>query len=200
MKDIERVSYWKNEISRILESEIPQAFRDGGFIRKAVSADLDELIDLSTNSQKRILELEARERELTQISSLKVRYNNVFGYYIEVTNTHAQKVPQDRYQRKQTLASAERYTTDELVDLERKVISAKTRRAELELEVYNDLKQRLLLEAQWFLQLAFFISEVDTITALAWIALERNYTRPEFLQNGQLELMASRHQIGRAHV
>lgn len=194
-QDIERVVFWKNEIARILEAEIPQAFREGGFVKKEVSSDLDELIDLSTNSQKRILELEARERELTQISSLKVRYNNVFGYYIEVTNTHASKVPLERYQRKQTLASAERYTTEELVDLERKVISAKTRRAELEIEIYNDLKQRLLVEAQWFLQLAFFISEVDTVTALAWTAIERNYTRPEFSPQGDIELLASRHPV-----
>lgn len=194
-QDIERVQFWKKEIERILEPEVPQAFRDGGFIKKSVSSDLDELMDLATNSQKRVLELEVREKERTQIASLKVRYNNVFGYYIEVTNTHTNKVPLDRYQRKQTLANAERYTTDELVDLERKVITAKTRRAEVEMEIYNDLKNRLLLEAQWFLKLAFFISEVDTISALAWIAIERNYSRPTFSQNGEMELLACRHPV-----
>ncbi len=194
-EDIERVRFWKNEIERTIEAEVPQNFRDGGFVKKSVSRDLDELIDLSTNSQKRVLELEARERELTQISSLKIRYNNVFGYYIEVTNTHTQKVPLARYQRKQTLANAERYTTDELVELERKVITAKTRRAELEMEIYNDLKTRLLSEAQWFLKLAFFISEVDTLTALAWIAIERNYTRPQFTSDGHIELLACRHPV-----
>lgn len=194
-KDIERVRFWKKEIESTIEPEVPQAFRDGGFIKKGVSCDLDELIDLATNSQKRVLELEAREREQTQISSLKVRYNNVFGYYIEVTNTHSSKVPLDRYQRKQTLANAERYTTDELVDLERKVITAKTRRADVEMEIYNDLKTRLLAEAQWFLKLAFFISEVDTMTALAWIAIERNYTRPQFTEDGSIELLSCRHPV-----
>lgn len=194
-QDIERVRFWKQEIERTIEPEVPQAFRDGGFIKKSVSKDLDELIDLATNSQKRVLDLEAREKELTQISSLKIRYNNVFGYYIEITNTHSSKAPLDRYQRKQTLANAERYTTEELVDLERKVITAKTRRAELELEIYQNLKTRLLADAQWFLKLAFFISEVDTITALAWTAIERNYSRPQFSTSGDIELLSCRHPV-----
>ncbi|MCB9073672.1 MAG: DNA mismatch repair protein MutS, partial [Bdellovibrionaceae bacterium] len=111
------------------------------------------------------------------------------------TNTHTSRVPLDRYQRKQTLTNAERYTTDELVDLERKVISAKTRRAELELEIFSELKNRLLADAQWFLKLAYFVSEVDVLTSLAWTAVERNYTRPYFSKEGHIQLQASRHPV-----
>jgi len=190
-----RVRLWRGELERILEDELPLAFRDGGLIRKGVSPELDELIELATNSQAKILELEAKERELTQIPSLKVRYNNVFGFYIEVTHTHTAKVPLARYQRKQTLTNAERYTTDELSELERKVVSARTRRAELEIEIYQQLKKDLLAEMHDFLKLAHFLSDLDAITGLAWLALENNYCRPSFSATGDLVLKASRHAV-----
>lgn len=190
-----KVAYWRSELERLLEDELPLQYRDGGIIRKGVSSELDELIELATNSQGKIGELEARERELTQISSLKIRYNNVFGYYIEVTNTHTSKVPMDRYQRKQTLTNAERYTTDELVQLERKVVSARTRRAELEIEIYQQLKMDLLSEMQSFLKLAQFLNDLDAVTALAWLAFENNYCRPVFSSQGVLNLKASRHPV-----
>jgi DNA mismatch repair protein MutS len=190
-----KINLWRRELDRLLEDELPLAFRDGGIIRKGVSPELDELIELATNSQGKILELEAKERELTQIPSLKVRYNGVFGFYIEITHTHAAKVPLQRYQRKQTLTNAERYTTDELVDLERKAVSARTRRAELEIEIYQQLKKDLLAEMQDFLKLAHFLSDLDAITALAWLALENNYCRPAFSATGDLKLKASRHAV-----
>ncbi|MBY0316512.1 MAG: DNA mismatch repair protein MutS [Bdellovibrionales bacterium] len=194
-EDLRSMATWKNEIDKTFEEDIPLNFRETGFIRRGVSADLDELIELSTNSQAKVLELEAKEKELTQISSLKVRYNNVFGYYIEVTNTHTSKVPLQRYQRKQTLTNAERYTTDELVELERKVITARTRRAELEMEIYQRLKNDLLQEMSQFLKIAHFCNDLDVITSLAWLALDKNYCRPQIATEQVVDLRSSRHPV-----
>jgi DNA mismatch repair protein MutS len=191
----QKVSFWHREVDRLFVDEIPQNYREGGLIQRGVSDELDELIALATDSQSRVLELEQKEKERTQISSLKIRYNNVFGYYIEVTHTHTAKVPLDRYQRKQTLTNAERYTTDELVDLERKVVSARTRRADLEVEIYQQLKKDLLAEMASFLSLAQFLNELDVVCGLTWLALENNYCRPQFSQNQELLLKSSRHPV-----
>lgn len=192
---LQKVQSWQKEIDRILEENLPLHYRDGGMIRKGVSEELDELIELSTNSQAKVIELENKEKELTQIPSLKIRYNNVFGFYIEITHTHTAKVPLDRYQRKQTLTNAERYTTDELMELERKVVSARTRRAELEVEVYQRLKKDILQDMPEFLKLASFCSELDVTTSLAWLALENNYCRPKFSAQSDFTLASSRHPV-----
>lgn len=194
-EDLRKIDLWQREIEKTFEDDIPLNFRETGFIRRGVSTDLDALIELSTNSQSKVLELEAQEKELTQISSLKVRYNNVFGYYIEITNTHTSKVPMDRYQRKQTLTNAERYTTDELVELERKVITARTRRAELEMEIYLRLKNDLLQEMSHFLTVAHFCNELDVLTSLAWLALDKNYCRPTIASHYKIVLHSSRHPV-----
>lgn len=183
------------EIFKALVEEIPANFREGGFISKGFNADLDEYIDLSTDSQKKVRELEEKERELTGITSLKVRYNNVFGYYIEVTNTHKSKVPTDRYQRKQTLTNAERYVTDELNELEKKVIIAKNKRTELEMEIFNSLKDKTLKLMQPLLTLADQSNQLDVFTALAWLALEHNYAKPELVESGGIKIEGSRHPV-----
>jgi DNA mismatch repair protein MutS len=186
-KEVQKtVQFWHREMDRIFVDDLPQNFREGGLIQGGVSDELDELISLSTDSQSQVMALEQKEKELTQISSLKIRYNNVFGYYIEVTHTHTAKVPLDRYQRKQTLTNAERYTTDELAELERKVVTARTRRAELEIEIYQQLKRDLLAEMSAFLKLAQFLNELDVICGLAWQAFENNYCRPQFSIAGNL--------------
>ena len=125
--DLQTVGSVLRDIHRVLKEDIPLQFKTGGFIKSGVSQTLDELVELSTNAQGHLLELEARERELTGIGSLKIRYNNVFGYYIEVTHTHKDKVPKDRYQRKQTLANAERFLTPELELLEGKILTAEAK-------------------------------------------------------------------------
>ncbi len=129
----------------------PLTVRDGGMIRKGVRADLDELIDLSENAQELLLQFETREKEQTRISSLKVRYNNVFGYYIELTKSHAEKAP-PQYRRKQTLTNAERFTTPELQALEEKILSARSRRAGLEYEIYWDLRREVLQNSPMLLE------------------------------------------------
>ena len=183
------------EIERTIVDEPPIQLKNGGIIRKGYTSELDELIDLSTNSHQLILELEAREREMTGITSLKVRFNNVFGFYIEITNTHKDKVPKDRYERKQTLANAERYLTKELEVLESKVLSAQAKRLELETRIFEDLVKLCLKEGQRLLKLAGHWAEVDAASSLAWLSIEENYVRPKFSTDGTLALRGSRHPV-----
>ena len=182
------------EITRTLVEDPPLQIRQGHLIQKGYSPELDELIALSTDSQSLLAEMEAREKQKTGIGSLKIRYNNVFGYYIEVTNTHSDKVP-SHYMRKQTLTNAERYTTDELVELEKKVLSAQSRRSELEYEIFEALRKNSLRLAPELANLAASCSEADVVACLAWLAIERKYVRPVFGTDGSLEIKASRHPV-----
>ncbi|RYZ75758.1 MAG: DNA mismatch repair protein MutS, partial [Proteobacteria bacterium] len=192
---VEKARKVLNEIRSTLVDEPPVQLKNGGLIRKGVNAQLDELIDLSTNSHELIMQLEAREKELTGITSLKVRFNNVFGYYIEITNTHKDKVPTDRYDRKQTLANAERYLTKELAELETKVLSAQSKRLELEIAMFTALVASCLKETRSLLGIANSWAEIDVVTALACLAIEQNYVRPQLSLAGNLNLRASRHPV-----
>lgn len=177
-----------------LSEEPPLTLRQGGLFKKNVFPDLDEWIELATNSQSLVTEMEIREKQRTGISSLKIRYNQVFGYYIEITNTHSDKVPSE-YKRKQTLTNAERFYTDELLELEKKVLQAQTRRAELEYEYFETLKKEILQRASLFLELAEVISEVDCLSSLAWVALEANYHQPTFNEQGEVKIIQGRHPV-----
>lgn len=187
------LSAWVAKIEDSYLDELPLSTKQGHLFKKGVSKTLDEWIELSTNSSQLIADLEAREKAATQISSLKVRYNNVFGYYIEITHLHREKVP-THYMRKQTLANAERYCTDELIELEKKVLSAQSRRAEIESELFEqDRKQILSLSAE-VLFCSQIIAEIDVLSSFASLARERNYTKPQFSEN-HLGLKASRHPV-----
>lgn len=192
--DRERLSKLSRHIDRSLLDELPLSTRQGAMIREGVSADLDEALKYTTHGQAMLMEFEAREKAATEISSLKVRYNNVFGYYIEITNTHKDKAPR-HYLRKQTLTNAERYTTDELVELERKILSAQTRRFELESEIYETLKAEALKATTAILSLAQCLSEIDLSSSWAALAQERSYVRPQLSKDGSLRLKASRHPV-----
>ncbi len=183
-----------SEISQTIVDEPPLQIKQGHLIRKGYSPELDELITLSSDSQSLLQKMEEEEKSKTGISSLKIRYNNVFGYYIEVTHTHKDKVP-SHYMRKQTLTTAERYCTDELIELEKKVLSSQSRRAELEYEIFNQLRQKCVLLAQDLLKLASQCSYLDVVSSLSWLALERKYVAPQFSSDGSLKLSASRHPV-----
>lgn len=182
------------EIDSTIIEEPPSNIKKGYFIQEGLSDVLDEYITLSTNAQTLLNELEAREKEKYGITSLKIRYNNVFGYYIEITNTHKDKVP-EHYLRKQTLSNSERYTTEELQTLERKVLSAKTKRVELELEIFENLRKKIVAHNSQLLKLADQWSELDLATAFAWLAIEQNYCRPEFSTDRSINLKMSRHPV-----
>ncbi len=182
------------EIKNRIAEDAPINTKNGHIIKKGYSKELDDLIELSTNANNLIIQLENREKESTGISSLKVRYNNVFGYYIEITNTHKEKVP-GHYQRKQTLANAERYCTDELIELEKKVISAQVRRYDLEFQIFEECRREVINAKESLILLAQLCSELDCLSALAWLSLEESYCKPEFVSNNKLELYGSRHPV-----
>lgn len=181
-------------ILRTFREDAPLATRQGHMIQTGVSADLDEMIRLTQDTQSLLAEMENREKEATGISSLKIRYNSVFGYYIEITNTHKDKVP-SHYQRKQTLTNAERFCTEELIDLEKKVLAAQTKRADLEWAIYDQIRREIVASSQAYLSLAQEIAELDVLSSLAWLALEQNYCRPQFNEQGELKLMSARHPV-----
>lgn len=182
------------EIEKTIVESPPLTIKQGHVIRKGIHVQLDEYIALSTDAHQILQDLESREKASTGISSLKIRYNNVFGYYIEVTNTHKDKVPA-HYHRKQTLATCERFYTEELLELEKKILSAQTKRFELEHEVFENLRVKVLSWAASIHQLSEDVSQVDVETALSWLSLEENYVKPVFSENSELLLRSSRHVV-----
>ncbi len=184
-----------NEIDRALQDELPHGVREGGMIRRGYSPELDELLTLTQDSQALLLELENKERQATGINSLKIRYNNVFGFYIELTKLHASKAP-EHYMRKQTLTNAERFTTSELSSLEEKILSARSRRDQLEHEIFLQLREKVIELAPDLMTLCRIWSRWDVLAGLAWLALERKYCRPEFVpEGGDLHLELCRHPV-----
>src|SRR5208283_2996893 len=154
-----------------IAAEPPLAITDGGAIRSGFNAELDELRDLSLNGRQYIAQIEARERQRTGIQSLKVRFNNVFGYYIEITRANQHLAPPD-YERKQTLANAERFTTPELKEYEHKVLDAEEKILSLEKDLFADVRRRAGAEAQRIRVTAAAVAELDVTAALAQVAAE----------------------------
>jgi DNA mismatch repair protein MutS len=183
-----------NLILEAIADEPPLNLADGGTIRPGFNADLDELRDLSQNGKQYIAQIEARERQRTGIQSLKVRFNNVFGYYIEITRANQHLAPAD-YERKQTLANAERFTTPELKDYERKVLDAEDKILTLEKELFVAVRQRVAAQAQRIRATAGAVAELDLTAALAQVAAENRYRRPTFSDNGEMRIMAGRHPV-----
>lgn len=194
IEDLKTAEMLTKKIRSTLVEEPPLSKKEGGLIQKGYCEELDELIELSSDGQTKLLELEQKEKEATGISSLKIRYNNVFGYYIEVTHTHKSKVP-THYLRKQTLVNAERYVTEELIELEKKILSARAKREQLEFEIFESLRKDILIKTRSLLFLSRFWAEVDVFTALAFLAIERKYVRPQFNTEGKIELVSSRHPV-----
>lgn len=183
-----------NLILEAIADEPPLSIADGGAIRQGFHPDLDELRDLSRNGRQYIAQIEARERQRTGIQSLKVRFNNVFGYYIEITRPNLPLVPAD-YERKQTLANAERFTTPELKDYERKVLDAEEKILSLEKDLFAQLRQSVAAQAQRVRATAAAVAELDVTAALAQVAAENRYTRPTFSDDGEMRILAGRHPV-----
>ncbi len=183
-----------NLILEAIAGEPPLNLSDGGTIRAGFNAELDELRDLSRNGKQYIAQIEARERQRTGIGSLKVRFNNVFGYYLEITRANLHLAPAD-YERKQTLANAERFTTPELKDYERKVLDAEDKILTLEKELFAAVRQRVAAQAQRIRATAAAVAEIDVTSALAQTAAENRYKRPAFSANGEMRILAGRHPV-----
>jgi DNA mismatch repair protein MutS len=167
---------------------------DGMTIRPSFDAELDELRDLSQNGKQYIAQIETRERTRTGIASLKVRFNNVFGYYIEISNANRHLAPAD-YERKQTLVNAERFTTPELKEYERKILIAEEKILEIEKRIFGEVRQATAAEAQRIRATAGAIAELDVSAALAQVAAENRYARPQFSESGEMRIMAGRHPV-----
>ena len=166
----------------------------GNVIRAGFDPRVDELRLLASDARGFIARLEARERERTKIASLKVRYNNVFGYYLEVTKTHLERVPPD-YERKQTLVAAERFTTPELKDLERRILSAESGLKELELQLLTKLLRDLAADIGAIQETARAIGELDALRSLAIVARRRGYARPILNTGARIEIRDGRHAV-----
>ena len=177
-----------------IADEPPLNVADGGTIRAGFHAELDELRDLKQNGQRYIAQIETRERQRTGIGSLKVRFNNVFGYYIEITRANQHLAPAD-YERKQTLANAERFTTPELKEYEHKVLDAEEKILSLEKDLFADVRRRAGAEAQRIRATAAAVAELDVTAALAQVAAENRYHRPTFSDSGEMRILAGRHPV-----
>ncbi len=186
------------ELLELLESSIvdepPFVLREGGLIRDGFNDDLDELRVISREGKGWIAGLEAEEREKTGISSLKVKYNKVFGYFIEVTNRHLDRVPED-YQRKQTLTNAERFITPRLKEYEEKVLGAEDRMVELEFNLFQTIRLEAAAESAKIQQCAEAVAEIDALLALSDLAHERNYVAPTIDDSGIIKIQGGRHPV-----
>jgi len=167
---------------------------DGGAIRAGYNSELDELRDLRQNGRQYIAQIESRERTRTGIQSLKVRFNNVFGYYIEISKANQHLAPAD-YERKQTLVNAERFTTPELKDYERKVLDAEEKILTLEKELFGEVRRVAAEHAQRIRATAAAMAELDVTAALAEVAATSCYTRPAFSDDESMSILAGRHAV-----
>ncbi len=192
---LDELSDLRERIEKTIVPEPPLSSADGGVIAAGIDLDLDELRELSRNSKAVLAQIEQRERGRTGISSLKVKFNSVFGYYIEVSKSNLHLVPQD-YDRKQTLVGAERFTTPELKEYEAKILDAQEKIVEIERRLFTDLRTAIAAEAKRIRQTALALAEVDVLGSLAHIAALRNYCRPRFVEiSGELEIIEGRHAV-----
>ncbi|MDL2321467.1 DNA mismatch repair protein MutS [Desulfosarcina sp. OttesenSCG-928-B08] len=190
--------YGLNDLADLIEAAIredaPPSISEGGIIREGYHAELDDLIAISRDGKSWLAALETREREATGINSLKVRFNKVFGYYIEISRIHSASVP-DHYVRKQTLVNAERYITDDLKQFESRVLSAEEQRAGLELKLFLEVRDQVGARQAEIQALARFIARIDCLAAFAETAHENDYCRPEVHTDGGLEIVDGRHPV-----
>jgi len=193
-KELDEVAEVRDRILTAISDEPPVNLADGGTIRPGFHAELDELRDISRNSRQYIAQIEIRERGRTGIQSLKVRFNNVFGYYIEISNANLHLAPAD-YQRKQTLVNAERFTTPELKELESKILDAEEKMLALEREIFAQLRAFAAEHAARIRKTAAAVAELDVTCTLAQVATENRYTRPAFSDSGEMRIMAGRHPV-----
>ncbi len=186
-------------LQQAIAPEPSTMLREGGVIADGYNAELDELRGLQTNAGEFLVALEVRERERTGIPNLKVEYNRVHGFYIEITNSHAQKVPDD-YRRRQTLKNAERYITPELKTFEDKALSAKDRALALEKSLYDELMGVLVAHVATLQKIARAIAQLDVLACFAAIASRRGYCRPVFDDAPGLDIEEGRHAVVEAQI
>jgi DNA mismatch repair protein MutS len=181
-------------IGSAIREDAPLVIHEGGIIKTGYSPELDELISISREGKGWLVQLEAREKENTGINFLKVRFNKVFGYYIEIPKAHSDSVP-DHYVRKQTLVNAERYITDELKKFENRVLNADEERSVLEYEMFNDIRSQVADKTPDLQEIARFLARVDCLLGFAEAADRNDYRRPAINTEGRIEIKEGRHPV-----
>ena len=181
-------------LERAVHPDAPVVITEGGIIREGYSEVLDEYREAQTSGKQWILDLEAREREETGIRNLRIQYNKVFGYYIEITKSFLSQVP-DRYIRKQTLTNAERYMTPELKEIEQKIIGAQEQSVRLELQLFNEIRDRIAEQIDGIQQTAQALKKLDVFQSLSRAASENRYVRPAITSDGTLSIKEGRHPV-----
>ncbi len=186
------------ELTALLKSAIhpdaPLAISEGGIIRDGYSAMLDEYRAASVSGKQWILDLEQREREATGIKNLRVQYNKVFGYYIEVTKSYYELVPA-HYTRKQTLTNCERYMTPELKDMEQKIVGAQEQSVRLELQLFTEIREKIAAEIGRIQRTAMALKTLDALLSLSKVAVSNHYVRPDITDDGSLRILDGRHPV-----
>ncbi|MBR9918239.1 DNA mismatch repair protein MutS [bacterium] len=184
----------QEHITKTLAEEPPASIRDGNMIRDGYNEELDELRDIAKNGKKYIAQIKDKLAKDSGIASLKIGYNKVFGYYIEVTNAHKDKVP-EHFIRKQTLVNAERYITPELKEIEEKILSAEERSKTLEYELFEEVRLYVSEFADDIQQIAFALAELDCIQCFAEVAFKNNYAKPEVRDSEEISIKKGRHPV-----
>ena len=183
-----------NRIEKEINEDAPVVVSKGGVFNKGVNEDLDELLAIAVNSKTILADIQKRESEATGISSLKIGFNNVFGYYLEVTNTHKDKVP-ECWVRKQTLTNGERYITEELKELESKILGAEDKILEIEAKLYNELTISMMGYIPMIQLDAFLVAKLDILLCFAEISVENHYVRPIFESGTAINIKNGRHPV-----
>ncbi len=193
-KNLDELSEIYQSLKRTLVENPPASPKEGGLIKEGVSEELDKLKKLRDNAESLLKKIEEDERKRTGIQSLKVGFNNVFGYYIEVSKANLHLIPKN-YIRKQTLVNAERFITPELKELEEKILSAKERINAIEYEIFLNLRELIKKNALRLQKTAEIIGEVDFLLSLSEVAKERNYTKPKVTENFSIKIKEARHPV-----
>ncbi len=194
LKQLPDFSRLVDELGSALQEDPPLTVREGGIIRTGYHPEVDKLRSAASDGKRWIAELEQHERERTGIKSLKVGYNKVFGYYLEITNSNLAQVPGD-YIRKQTLANAERYITPELKEMEETILGAHERVVDLEYQLFASLRDRVGAQTEAIQQAAQVIAQVDCLLSLAEVAISYRYARPDLRPTGSIQIKEGRHPV-----
>ena len=181
-------------IATAIVPDPPMGLRDGGIIREGYDQDLDQVRTIAKSGKSWITNFQAQEIERTGIPSLKVGYNKVFGYYLEVTNAHRDKIPAD-YTRKQTLKNAERYITPQLKEYESQVLTAEERAKEIEYRIFHEVREQVAAQTQRLQETAGVVAQLDVLGSLATVAVERGYAMPTITEDAELFIRDGRHPV-----
>ena len=181
-------------IDAAIIEEPPILIKEGGMIKDGYNTTVDELKHAKSDGKQWLLDLEAKEREATGIKNLKIKFNKVFGYYFDVTNSFKDQVP-DYFIRKQTLANSERYSTDELEDIAGKILGAEDRLYGLEYDLFCELRDRLGLEVKRVQKTAKIIADLDALSSLAYVAEKNHFVRPSMNEEGRINIIEGRHPV-----